>query len=161
MSQLKEFSFRYEVFESEAELSEIEQTLLSKAKAINEKAYAPYSNFWVSSCLYLANGEFVEGVNQENAAYPSGLCAERVSLFRAGVQFPDVVIEKILIMARHKEALWQYISPCGACRQVMLEFENKQGRAIEVLLYMGEYIVKIYSVQDLLPFVFVKDDLLK
>ncbi|PKQ70085.1 cytidine deaminase [Raineya orbicola] len=161
MSKTREFSFRYEVYENEAELSEIERILLAKAKAINEKAYAPYSNFWVSACLYLTNGEFVEGINQENAAYPSGLCAERVALFRAGVQFPDVQIEKIMIMARFKEAVWQYVSPCGACRQVMMEFEEKQGKNIEVLLYTGTSIIKIFAVKDLLPFHFEKEILLK
>lgn len=161
MSQLKEFSFRYEVFESEAELSEIEKTLIAKAKAINEKAYAPYSNFLVSCVLYLANGEFVEGVNQENSAYPSGLCAERVALFRSGVQFPDVLIEKMVIMARNREADWQFTAPCGGCRQVMLEFEDKQGKNIEVLLHTGEITLKISSVKDLLPFCFSKKDLLK
>ncbi|MDW8295961.1 MAG: cytidine deaminase [Raineya sp.] len=160
MSQRKEFSFCYEVFESEAELSEIERIMIAKAKVINEKAYAPYSNFLVSCVLYLANGEFVEGVNQENAAFPSGLCAERVALFRSGVQFPNVLIEKILIMARNREADWQFVAPCGACRQVMLEFEEKQGKNIEVLLHTGKITLKIPSVKDLLPFCFSKKDLI-
>lgn len=159
MNKSKEFSFHYQVLESESELSEIERELLARAKAINPHAYAPYSNFHVSACAYLSTGEFVEGVNQENVAYPSGLCAERVALFRIGAQFPGAIVEKILIMGRYREGDWQYISPCGACRQVMLEFENRQKQDIEVILYMGSYLVKIKSIKDLLPFSFVKEDL--
>lgn len=160
-NKIKEFSFHYQVLESELELSEIERELLVRAKTINSQAYAPYSNFYVSTCAYLSTGEFVEGVNQENVAYPSGLCAERVALFRIGAQFPGSVIKKILIMGRHREGDWQYISPCGACRQVMLEFENRQKQDIEVILYMGNQIIKIKSIKDLLPFSFVKEVLLK
>ncbi|MFN3315647.1 MAG: cytidine deaminase, partial [Raineya sp.] len=123
--------------------------------------YSPYSNFLVSACLYLSNGEIVEGVNQENAAYPSGLCAERVAFFSAGVLYPNVTIEKVLIIAKKRDGDYQFTPPCGACRQVMFEFEEKQNQPIEVILVnsVGE-VFKIPSIASLLPFNFSQSFLL-
>lgn len=145
----------YLVYPDASYLDAVEQNLLERAKKISEKAYAPYSNFLVSACLYLSNGEIVEGVNQENAAYPSGLCAERVAFFSAGVLYPNTTIEKILIIAKKREGNYQFTPPCGACRQVMFEFEEKQNQAIEVILANPDgQIIKISSVASLLPFHF-------
>jgi len=155
MSQKRKICASYTLYESEAGLSDIEQKLLKKAQEISELAYAPYSNFLVSACLYLSNGEIVEGVNQENAAYPSGLCAERVAFFRAGIQYPNVSIEKVAILGKKRGEDYLFTSPCGACRQVMLEFEVKQQKEIEVLLKDKEgKIYKIPSIRMLLPFGF-------
>jgi cytidine deaminase len=161
MKEEKQICINYVVLPDSSYLSDKEQEMLARAKQISEKAYAPYSNFLVSSCLLLANGEIVEGVNQENAAYPSGLCAERVAFFSAGVLYPDVVIEKVLIIAKKRGEDYQFTPPCGACRQVMFEFEEKQAKPIEVILVnsKGE-IFKIPSVACLLPFHFERAFLL-
>ena len=161
MKEEQQISIAYTVYSDASYLNEIEQNLLAKAKQISEKAYAPYSNFLVSACLYLSNGEIVEGVNQENAAYPSGLCAERVAFFSAGVLHPKIIIEKVLIVAKKREGNYQFTPPCGACRQVMLEFEEKQKKAIEVILASTEgKIIKIPSIASLLPFHFGQSFLL-
>ncbi|GAB4127433.1 MAG: cytidine deaminase [Raineya sp.] len=155
MKEKKEISISYILYPDASHLDEIEQNLLQRAKQISEKAYAPYSNFLVSACLYLSNGEIVEGVNQENASYPLGLCAERVAFFSAGVLHPNITIEKVLIIAKKRESDYQFVSPCGACRQVMFEFEEKQNRPIEVILASTTgKILKIPSVALLLPFHF-------
>ncbi|MDX1904742.1 MAG: cytidine deaminase [Thermonemataceae bacterium] len=155
MSKKQEICTSYMLYESEAELESLDKKLLQKAQEISELAYAPYSNFLVSACLYLSNGEIVEGVNQENAAYPSGLCAERVAFFRSGIQYPNVTIEKVAILGKKRGEDYLFTAPCGACRQVMLEFEINQKKAIEVILKDKEgKIYKIPSIRMLLPFSF-------
>jgi len=161
MKEEQQISITFTVYSDVSHLDEIEQNLMERAKKISDKAYAPYSNFLVSACLYLSNGEIVEGVNQENAAYPSGLCAERVAFFSAGVLHPNTAIEKVLVIARKRVGHYQFTPPCGACRQVMLEFEEKQNKAIEVILVSAEgRIVKIPSIASLLPFHFGQSFLL-
>lgn len=161
MQEEQYIHIRYTVYPNASYLDTQEQQLLERAKQISEKAYAPYSNFLVSACLLLSNGEIVEGVNQENAAYPSGLCAERVAFFSAGALQPHSTIEKVLIIARKRGGNYIFTPPCGACRQVMLEFEEKQQKAIEVILASGEgNIIKIPSVASLLPFHFGQSFLL-
>ena len=155
MEEEKQICINYTILPNTSFLTEIEQEMLTRAKRISEKAYAPYSNFLVSACLYLSNGKIVEGVNQENAAYPSGLCAERVAFFSAGVLYPNIVIEKVLIIAKKREGNYNLTPPCGACRQVMFEFEEKQGSLIEVILIDAEEkVFKIPSIASLLPFHF-------
>lgn len=161
MKEEQEINITYVVYPDASHLDEIEQKLLERAKQISEKAYAPYSNFLVSACLYLSNGEIVEGVNQENAAYPSGLCAERVAFFSAGVLHPNVAIKKVLVVAKKRDGNYQFTPPCGACRQVMFEFEDKQNEKIEVILVSTEgKIFKIPSIASLLPFHFGQSFLL-
>jgi len=123
---------------------------------IRDKAYAPYSEFLVGAALLLENDEVVLGNNQENACYPSGLCAERVAIYAAGANFPNVTILKMAISAKSlKHQLITPTPPCGACRQSIAEYELKQKKTIEIY-FMGETgkVVKSYSLANLLPFIF-------
>lgn len=153
-----QFQFTYRTFASQDALSLADQTLVNQALKAMQQAYAPYSKFKVGASVLLKSGHIVQGNNQENIAYPSGLCAERVALFYAGAQFPLDPIVKICIVAEG-ELMPQgaLLSPCGSCRQVMLESEARQAQPIEVLLVQrsGQIIV-LDSVQNLLPFGFSK-----
>lgn len=154
-------TFSIEVYESAAELSSEDQGLLKKASIVLKDAYAPYSKFNVGTALLLKNGEIVIGNNQENVAYPSGLCAERVALFAAGAQYPDVPVIAIAIMAKSDSvSIDEPLAPCGACRQVMCETENRYGQKIKVLLKGdADKIYVINSVSDILPLSFTPDKL--
>lgn len=146
------------VFENTNELPTDIQTLMNKAVEIRKKAYAPYSKFRVGAAILLDNGEIVLGSNQENAAYPSGLCAERVAIFYAGANFPDAKILKIAISATSDVNVNSTpIPPCGSCRQSISEYETKQETSIE-MYFMGEIgqIYKSDSLKNLLPFTFDK-----
>ncbi|HBR10695.1 MAG TPA: cytidine deaminase [Chryseobacterium sp.] len=152
----KEIKINFEVIPSYQELSDIEKTLFDKAKSVRDKAYAPYSNFWVGCAVLLENGEIVTGSNQENAAYPSGLCAERTTIFWASANYPDIKIKKLFVIGAPKDAITSVaIPPCGGCRQAILEYEAKQKDAIEIYFASldGE-IMKSKSIRDLLPFSF-------
>jgi cytidine deaminase len=135
-----------------------EADLLKVAHKSAKNAYAPYSHFKVGAAILLKNGHIIFGNNQENAVYPSGMCAERVALFYAGSQFPDIPITKIAITAIGSEKeVSQPVPPCGNCRQALLEYEIKFNQPIEVIMgsEKGEiYIAK--SVADLLPLSFSK-----
>lgn len=142
-----------EIFESVSELPEDIQELMNKAQEARENAYAPYSRFKVGAAIKLASGEITLGSNQENAAYPSGLCAERVAIFHTGALFPNQEIQAMAITASSTtQILSEPIGPCGACRQSMAEYEQKQQAPIAIY-FMGETgkIVKVNSVMDLLP----------
>jgi cytidine deaminase len=132
-----------------------------KAKDAANHAYAPYSKFYVGAAVLLEDGSIVTGTNQENAAYPSGMCAERVALFSAMAQHPEGVIRKIAIVAKRKAG--KELTPatsCGACRQVMLEYEMRQEAPIEVIMQNEDHKwVKALSAQSLLPFSFTKASL--
>ena len=135
------------------------QDLMAKAVEIRKKAYAPYSKFRVGAALLLDNGQIVLGSNQENAAYPSGLCAERVAIFYAGANYPEAKILKIAITATSDlNPNTTPIPPCGSCRQSIAEYEFKQDQAIE-MYFMGEAgeIYKSNSLKNLLPFTFDKN----
>ncbi len=139
------------------ELPERYKTLVDEAKRITKNAYAPYSKFNVGAAILLENGEIVSGTNQENSAYPSGLCAERVTMFYANSRYPDVAPRALAIATFADGAfLKSPITPCGACRQVLLESELRYGKDIEVLLYGTDAIYKVGSVRDLLPLSFDK-----
>ncbi|AXG73039.1 cytidine deaminase [Flavobacterium arcticum] len=146
----------FTAFNSINELPEDVKMLMQQAVAIRQKSYAPYSKFHVGAALLLDNGEIVLGSNQENAAYPSGLCAERVAVFYAGAMYPDAKILKIAISAASEEKkVEDPIPPCGACRQSIAEYEMKQDTPIEIY-FMGE-VGKVYksdSLKNLLPMVF-------
>jgi cytidine deaminase len=118
------------------------------------RAYAPYSQFNVGAAVLLGDGTIVEGNNQENVAYPSGLCAERVALFAAGASFPEKQVTAIAITAIKNGEIQSSIAPCGACRQVMLETERRYGHAIRVLLCGKDATILVDSVKDLLPISF-------
>ena len=128
---------------------ELEQRALEAAK----KAYAPYSHFHVGAAVLLANGEIVTGSNQENAAYPSGTCAERTALFWASAQWPDVPIDKLLIVAINDGGRVPFISPCGSCRQVIMETATRF-HPFPILLCGGEQTICIDDCRLLLPFGF-------
>ena len=119
------------------ELSQVEQQLLKAAIDATQNAYAKYSHFRVGAALLLNDGRTVIGANQENAAYPSGLCAERSAIFAAQSQFPDQPIRTLAVAARNTEGhlLANPISPCGACRQVVLEIEDRYRQPVRILLY--------------------------
>ena len=152
----KQYKINFEAIESYEHLDAIEKTLYDKAMQIRNVAYAPYSNFTVGCAILLENGEIITGSNQENAAYPSGLCAERTTIFYTGANFPEVKIKKLFVIGAPKEALSSTpIPPCGACRQSILEYEAKQKEGIEIYFASldGE-IYKTRSIRDLLPFSF-------
>lgn len=135
--------------------------LAHKAKDASHHAYAPYSKFQVGAAVLLDDGTIITGTNQENAAYPSGMCAERVALYSAVAQHPDLIITKIAIVARRKGG--KEIIPatsCGPCRQVMLEFETRQSKPIQVIMQSQEHQwIKAPSAESLLPFSFTKASL--
>lgn len=147
---------RLEVYDNLEELPEDIRDLMNEAFKVRDNAYAPYSEFKVGAALLLENGEIVVGSNQENASYPSGLCAERTAVYAAGAQHPNVAIKKIAISAKSlKHKVVSPVPPCGACRQALVEYETKQSANMEVF-FMGESgkVVKAEAVKDLLPFLF-------
>ncbi|ADV48084.1 cytidine deaminase [Cellulophaga sp. E16_2] len=152
----KQITIEYEVYPSIEKLAEEDLQLMKQAVLARGNAYAPYSNFHVGAAVLLENGEVVIGNNQENASYPSGLCAERVAIFQAGAKFPGVAIKSVAITATSKNyAVEEPAAPCGNCRQAMIEYEQKQKQPISILL-MGEKgeVIKINSLSDILPLAF-------
>ncbi len=135
--------------------------LAHKAKEAAAHAYAPYSKFLVGAAVLLEDGAYITGTNQENAAYPSGMCAERVALYAVAAMHPEKKIIKIAIVARRKTGKDLLPAPsCGACRQVMLEFEIRQGKSIEIIMQdYNHHWVKAPSASSLLPFGFTKENL--
>ena len=149
------------VFESFEELSNSEKEFMNQAIEIRKKAYAPYSKFQVGAAIVLDNGVVLQGSNQENAAYPSGLCAERVVFFYAGANYPNNKITKLFISATPSDRDSENpIPPCGSCRQSIAEYEIKQDLPIEIY-FMGETgkVVKSDSLSNLLPLIFDKSQL--
>ena len=138
-----------------SELNDADRQLIDSAREATRRSYAPYSHFSVGAAARLADGTVVTGTNQENAAYPSGLCAERTTLFYANSQYPDQPIKTLAIAARtEKDFIEKPIPPCGACRQVILETEKRYGQPIRILLYGKECIYEVKSIGDLLPLSF-------
>ena len=143
-------------------LNDCERLLMDKAFEISKSAYAPYSQFYVGVAIVLENNEIILGNNQENASFPAGVCAERVALFSANANYPQEIIKKIAITAiAEKFELSEPVGPCGICRQVLLECEEKQGSDIEILLFDTKKIIKLAKAKDLLPFYFKEDRLKK
>lgn len=137
------------------ELSPADRALMKAAKEATARSYAPYSRFSVGAAAQLADGTVVTGTNQENAAYPSGLCAERTTLFYANSQHPDQPVVTLAIAARtEKDFIDLPIPPCGACRQVILETEKRYKQPIRILLYGKKCIYEVRSISDLLPLSF-------
>jgi len=133
--------------------------LVVLAKEAAGKAYAPYSNYKVGAAVLLENGEIFTGNNQENAAYPSGLCAERVAIFYAGAQHPEVPVVSIAIAAFTEGAFQaEPVPPCGACRQVLYEKEAEGGKPMEIILFGQNKVQVLRSASDLLPIPFVFDN---
>lgn len=157
---MKEISITtlFSVFDSIQELPHDIQNLMEQAIAVRKNAYAPYSKFRVGTALLLDNGKIILGSNQENAAYPSGLCAERVAVFQAGAIYPDAkILQMAITAASDTNQTSAPIPPCGSCRQSIAEYEIKQEYPIEIY-FMGEIgpIYKSGSLQNLLPFMFDK-----
>lgn len=147
------------IFDSFSDLTIENQKLMQKAIEVRQNAYAPYSKFKVGAAILLDNNQIVVGSNQENAAYPSGLCAERVAIFHAGAVYPNAKILKMAITAGATESVTSKpIPPCGGCRQSIFEYEFKQDAPIE-LFFMGETgeIYQSNSIENLLPLTFDKN----
>lgn len=142
------------------ELSEEELDLVYQAANATENAYAKYSRFYVGAAVRLANGRVFIGANQENAAFPSGLCAERTAVFAAQANCPDQPVTMIAIAARNDAGLLPTpVTPCGACRQVILEVEDRYNKPIEILLYGRNGVYRIKSIKDLLPLCFIDSNM--
>ena len=152
----KTLTISYKEYDSVAELTAGDREMLEAAAAATEGAYAPYSGFRVGAALRLADGRVVCGSNQENAAYPSGLCAERTAVFAASTQFPQQRdYEAIAIVGRTAEGEWCEAAPCGACRQVLQEYERHQGHPLRVICRLAGGRVRVVpDVASLLPFGF-------
>ena len=140
----------------EDELDDEQKKALAQAKEATRRSYSPYSHFRVGASVLLHNGEIVAGSNQENCAYPSGLCAERTTVFYANSRFPDSGIKLLCIAANDEQGNFtqQPVSPCGACRQVLAESEQRAGQPIQILLYGTECCYLVSSARDLLPLTF-------
>lgn len=153
---MKEYSFQYTMLNSYTELGAEDLNLVERAFNACGKAYAPYSKFHVGASVLLENGEIVEGNNQENIAYPSGLCAERVALFWVGANFPNTKVLTLAIVATGDLLpVDQILSPCGGCRQVMLETEVRQDVSYRIIIVSQNNRTMIFnSAKDLLPFSF-------
>lgn len=153
MAIKKDISFSITIYNTLKELHKEDEALMKVAVSARKRAYAPYSDFYVGASVLLENGEIIEGNNQENASYPSGLCAERVAVFYAGAKYPGVKIKAIAISAASlNHEVNEPAAPCGNCRQSISEYEFRQGEPIRILL-MGETgsIIECNSLADLLP----------
>lgn len=157
---MKEIEFETKVMiASPGELPEHELSLMEAAFEATGQSYAPYSGFHVGAAVLLKNGVIITGSNQENAAYPSGLCAERVALFHAGHQYPDVPVLALAVAAVTHGKQVESISPCGACRQVLLETEQRSGKPMKILLCGTKEIIIVPNAESLLPLCFGAKDL--
>ena len=149
----KSLNIEYLEYDSAKVMDSEERDLLTQADENLKNAYAPYSKFKVSAVCKMEDGVVVKGTNQENGAYPSGLCAERVAIFAAKSQFPDKKVDKIVVTTELTTS--SPVSPCGACRQVLIEYELTQNQPIELIMKSGDSKVwKFKSVKDILPFAF-------
>ncbi len=151
----KELKIRYEEFASPSEMTERDQMLVAAALDAQKGSYSPYSQFQVGAALLLSDGTVVKGANQENAAYPSGLCAERTAMFAASANYPDVPMVALAIAGSDHGVLCNSpATPCGSCRQVMAQYQKKYNQKMEVILVGKKKIMKFGKVEDILPFVF-------
>jgi cytidine deaminase len=154
---MKELTITVPVTElSYNELTDKERQLVDMARDATNRSYAPYSHFRVGAAIALDNGEIVVGSNQENAAFPSGICAERSACFYAGARYPEAKFESITIAAvgTDNKEIPHPIAPCGACRQALLEYETLAGHDVKVVLVGANAIYRVASVKALLPLAF-------
>ncbi len=151
----KEIRIKYREFSSIEEMNPEDRELAAEAIKAMSGAYAPYSHFHVGAAVRMSNGQIVRGANQENAAFPSGLCAERTAMFAAGARYPDKDMLGIAIaggvMGRLAKAP---VTPCGACRQVMAQYQAKSGKPMSVIMISADKILKFDKVDDILPLIF-------
>ncbi len=151
----KEIRIDYEEYASVEEMSAQDRELCRAAVEALDGSYAPYSHFHVGAAVRLSDGTIVKGANQENAAYPSGLCAERTAMFAAGANYPELDMESIAVAARQDGRLCSDpAAPCGACRQVMAQYQTKSGKPMSVILVGANRIMKFSRVDDILPLIF-------
>jgi len=161
MMKERKFEFSFEVYDSIDELSAEDQQLLTEARNVTEQAYAPYSNFRVGAAAKLENGKIVTGTNQENASYPVGICAERVLLSTVSSLYPDIPVTTMAVSYQSNKIKSDHpISPCGMCRQALLEFEGRTSKLIRLILagIKGKIYV-IRSASQLLPLAFSSEEL--
>ena len=152
------YKFPFQEFTTIEALSTEEQQLVEKAQEAAQNAYSQYSKFSVGAAIVLENGEIVTGNNQENAAYPSSLCAERVALFYAASQFPDIPVKTLAVVAlRNQKFIDEPVPPCGSCRQVFVEWEKRFDQPFEVIMAGAKKIIKVKQASWLLPFNFQAD----
>ncbi|MCB9309106.1 MAG: cytidine deaminase [Lewinellaceae bacterium] len=151
--KIVETSFAYKVYDEPSQMSKEDQALMEKAIEQLDHAYAPYSNFHVGAAVRLSTGEVFIGSNQENASYPLCMCGERVALYNAAAHRPKIPVEKLAIVIRNlRMKIDKPVSPCGACRQVIAEYEHLHGQNIQILLKSdGLQVYEIDSIKDLLP----------
>jgi cytidine deaminase len=159
MARQLQLTITFDILESTEELTHLEQAMLEKAQEAAGQAYAPYSGFLVGAAILLDDNTLHTGNNQENAAFPSGLCAERTALFGLSALHPNKKIQAMAVTARRKdETSFIGATPCGACRQVMAEYENRQNTLIRMLIQVGPSLFyRCQSVQDLLPLQFSRE----
>ncbi|MBO4435120.1 MAG: cytidine deaminase [Bacteroidales bacterium] len=151
----KQIIIDYKEYASEQELEPKDQELAKAAHEALKGSYSPYSHFRVGAALLLADGTVVKGANQENAAYPAGLCAERTAMFAASANYPDVPFDTLAIVAEDSNGLCdEPATPCGNCRQVMAEYQSKYGRPLKIILLGRRKVLKFSKVDDILPFIF-------
>jgi len=155
----KIFQVKFTEYEATDQLSENDNALIMKAREAAKKAYAPYSGFRVGAAVQLGNSIIVTGNNQENAAYPSGLCAERTALFYASAQYPNIPILAIAISTINGADIpSEMAKPCGACRQVMAEYEDNAGKPLRIILDSADKVLIMSGIDNLLPLRFKKED---
>ena len=151
----KKYIINYEEFSSASQMTPEDQEMVAAALDAQKGSYSPYSHFQVGASLKLENGLVLKGANQENAAYPSGLCAERTVMFYAGANYPDIPFDTLAIAGSDHGVLCESpASPCGACRQVMAEYQKKHNQPFNIILVGSKRIRKFHCVDDVLPFIF-------
>ena len=161
--KIREINIQIEEYNDASLLNESERALLKHAQDAIKGSYAPYSEFHVGAAVLLENGEIIKGSNQENAAYPSGLCAERVAIFHAKSKYPELKVKAIAITASSENFITKSpITPCGACRQVIAETESRQHEKVRIVMKGQEGIIQVVNgIENLLPLMFKEDQLKK
>ena len=155
----KKLEINYEELRFE-ELNSEDQSLIEAAIKATDNSYADYSHFHVGAAVRLRDAAVVIGANEENAALPSGRSAERTAIFAAQAQYPKLAVEALAIAAKNSDGiLSQPVTPCGSCRQVVLQIEERYHHPVEILLYGSQRIFRFHSIRDLLPFCFVDDSM--
>ena len=151
----KKLTITYKEYASLDEMEPGDRALVEAADDARKGSYSPYSKFQVGAALRLVDGTIIKGANQENAAYPSGLCAERTAMFYAGANHPGVPFDTLAIIASDHGEVCEYpATPCGSCRQVMAEYQRLGGRPLKIILAGKLKIMKFEKLDDIMPFVF-------
>lgn len=151
----KEYKISFQEYASVSELNAEDRELADEAIAAMNSAYAPYSHFHVGAAVRMSNGQIVRGANQENAAFPSGLCAERTAMFAASAKYPDKDMRSIALAGGvYGRLAAEPATPCGACRQVMAQYQTKSGKPMSVIMIGAKRVWKFEQVDDILPLIF-------